>query len=65
MVSTAARTSAAEPANVLEGPDRSLLHDVLGVGAVTGKPAGEPEGIDKVRHEHLGKSGLIAIVAHI
>ena len=27
------------------------------------RPAGEPEGIDKVRHEHLGKSGLIAIVA--
>jgi hypothetical protein len=60
-----ARVSAAELANVLEGPQRGFLHDILGVRTATGNPAGEPEGIDEVRQEHLGKSGLITRVAHI
>jgi hypothetical protein len=35
------------------------LHDILGIDAASGKPAGEPEGIDEVRQEDLGKAVLI------
>ena len=59
------RVSAAEPANVLEGAQRGLLYDILRVHTATGNPAREPEGIDEVRQEHLGKSGLITRVVHI
>jgi len=65
MVSTQARVSAAEPANVLEGSHRGLLNNILRVRTATGDPPGEPEGIDEVRQEHLGESGLIVSVVHI
>jgi hypothetical protein len=66
MVSTQARGfPPLNPANVLEGAHRGFLHDILGVRTATGNPASEPEGIDEVRQEHLGKSSLITRVAHI
>ncbi len=57
--------AAAEPANAFEGTHGGLLHDIFRVGAAARKPAGEPEGIDEVRQEHLGESGLIVSVVHI
>ena len=60
-----ARIAAAKSANALEGPKRSLLHDVFGVDAAPGQPPGQPKSIDKVREEHLGKAILICRVAHI
>jgi hypothetical protein len=41
------------------------LNNILRVRTATGDPPGEPEGIDEVRQEHLGKSSLITRVAHI
>src|SRR4029453_13844684 len=60
-----ARVAAAKSANALEGSERSLLHDVLGIDAAPGQPPGEPKSIDEVREEHLGKAILICRVAHI
>jgi hypothetical protein len=60
-----ARVSAAEPANILEGSHRGFLHDILGVCTATGNPAREPKSVYEVRQEHLGKSDLIILVAHI
>ena len=59
-----ARVSAAKPTNVLEGPHGGFLHDVLGIRTAAGQPAGEPEGIDEVRHKHLCEAGLIACFVH-
>ena len=66
MVSTQERrVSPAKPADRLERPERGFLHNILGVGAASGKPSGEPEGIDEVGQEHLGKASLICRVVHI
>ena len=53
---------------ITDGPTAAaaaLYLCILRVRTATSNPAREPEGIDEVRQEHLGKSGLITRVVHI